>query len=176
MSEQSQKDLDKAKRDCEAEVKITNQSWASKCKVLEDKCTELQTEMSEDSEKLRQAEADINHSKLDKEQALQELESKLRHELASQAAITVKGLEDKIKTLENGKEGLNSKIVELMEEIKKQEQKLATNAIKFEKENNTLKQDVSNLQKDQAIKFAEYENLEKELAIANSIIEVTFIN
>ena len=84
----------------------------------------------------------------------------------------VKGLEEKIKSLESTKDSLNNKNAELIEEIKQQERKHSSAAIKLEKENNTLRQEISTLQKDQSIKFSEYEKLDKEAAILQSTIEV----
>lgn len=169
---QYQKDIDKTKREHEIEIKTINSSWLTKNKLLEDKCAEMNTELAEIREKLRLAQNEISHSKIEKEQALQELEGKLRLEMTNEISLTAKGFEDKIKVIENIRDTQAKKIVELSEEIKNQERKNSTSLLKLEKEANALRQEISNLQKEQAIKYAEIEKLNKDISIATSTIEV----
>ena len=174
--EKAAKDMEKTKRDYEVEVKSVEESWDTKCKGLEERKFNLEGRLDVSKEKLRQIKTEISTMRLEKEQLLQELEAKSRKDINKKIEITNKDLEAKVKIMEKDKSELERKIFELTEEIKHQETKHSIMTIRCKKENSELKQDLSNMQKDQSLKFAECVKLEQEIEIANTIIEVIYKN
>lgn len=143
--------------------------------MLEDKYEEYKVSYNSLSEELKIAKNEMVSANVNKEQALTELESKLRVEHMGQIAIIEKGLENKIKILEQTKENLSKKNSEILEEIKQINKKHEVELVKFEKEINISKQEYTNLQKDNVIITAKHKELENEIAMLNGIIEVYII-
>lgn len=171
-TEQAIKDVEKTKREHEVAVKALEHSWAEKCRALEDKRAELEDKVAESEEKLRQVQMEILDVRIGREQTLQELESESTKETGLQIEAASKDLEGKLKTVEGGSEKLNRRVMELMEEIKLQQSKYSTMLLLCEKESNELKQEISNMQKEQSLKFSEGERMKQEIAITSCALEV----
>eukprot|EP00826_Nyctotherus_ovalis_P028987 TRINITY_DN22851_c0_g1_i1.p2 TRINITY_DN22851_c0_g1~~TRINITY_DN22851_c0_g1_i1.p2 ORF type:complete len:136 (-),score=49.19 TRINITY_DN22851_c0_g1_i1:377-745(-) len=119
---------------------------------------------------------EILNARIGREQALQELESESNKETGLQIEAASKDLEGKLKTMESGNEKLNRRVMELMEEIKQQQSKYGTMLIRCEKESNELKQEISNMQREQSLKFSEGERMKQEIAITSCALEVLHIS
>lgn len=169
---QSQQEMDRFKKIKMQEIiEITN-SWTSKYRMIEEKYEELKIAYNSTTEEFKVLQQTLVNINLEKEQALTYLESKLWQEHNAHLAIVEKGLEDKIKILENAKESLNSKNADLINEIKQINKKHDSELLKYEKEKISLRQEIADLQKELSLSSSRADKLDNELAIAVGITEV----
>jgi len=170
--DQAVKDVEKLKRDCNTEIRLLNQSWGSRHKMLESKCAELEADLNEVDEAIHQRQMELIHLKEQKDRVFQELSSKLQSEMSTQVGLTRKSIENKIKMHDNTKQVLNKKIEELGNELKAEEKKYTAMETKFENDNNLLRQKIANLKKDNSTRFSDFEKIQKNVADINSAIQV----
>lgn len=172
IKEHSGKDIDEIKNIYLNEIRLLNQSWGEKYKVLGNKCSELETELAETDEKIRQEQIDIKRLKNQSDKEIQELDSKLNQEVNSQLGLIRGNLQNKLKALEGTNQTLNKKIEELMNDKKNLENNYKMTESKFEYDNSTLRKEMTNLQKNQSARFSEYERVQKNYSNANTEVEV----
>lgn len=170
--EQAIKDVEKLKKDHDSEIRLLNQSWGNRHKIMENKCAELEADLNEINENIHQRQIELIHLKEQKDRASQELSSKLHNEVSTQVGIRRKNLENKIKVYESTKDALKKKIEELSNELKAEEKQCAAMEAKFDNANTLLRQEITNLKKDQTAKSSGYEKIQKNAAVTNTAIEV----
>ena len=169
---QNQDELEKATKANELEVQTLIQTSNANHQKTEEKCEALHPAFAEASDKLLELQHELLNEKIIKQEEYDTLQLKVRHDYAARLDLLVKGLEEKVKMLEGARDGLSKRNEELGEELIQTAQRHTAAVLKHAADNNALKQDISNAQKDQAGLLARYEKLESELAIAGSILEV----
>lgn len=80
-------------------------------------------------------------NRLQFEEQLRDMKNKARDEQIKKAQYLTKTYESKLKALEDGKEGLNRKIQELIRLLQDKESKIAEMEREFEDQNGRLRQD-----------------------------------
>ncbi|CAG9319021.1 unnamed protein product [Blepharisma stoltei] len=171
LEESSRTSLEKAKQEYEEIIEEVKKEAQTKIKAADDSLSYLKKAKEEMESETKSLRTQISHMKISYHDSMVKLENKVRDEETSKFNATLKGLESRMKSLEEARDVLTEKNKDLQREVVTNEKKRLEQILSLEKAVNQLREEKGEFQRAaQKLQMAN-ENLKNELIEIKGSIE-----